>query len=103
LDRRKFLLSCSAAVPAILLTRHTGQIFIKDKETRMKQKNYDDDYIKKLADLSISLSKKNGASYCDFRLSNFKSQRISTRENVIQGISENENYGFSVRVLVEGA
>lgn len=69
----------------------------------MKQKTYDDDFIKKLADLAISLSKKNGASYSDFRLSNFKSQRISTRENVIQGISENENFGFSVRVLVDGA
>ncbi len=103
MDRRKFLISCSAAVPVILLSKHTGSIFTNDKEIRMKQKTYDDDFIKKLADLSISLSKKNGASYSDFRLSNFKSQRISTRENVIQGVHENENYGFSVRVLVDGA
>jgi len=76
---------------------------MNEKAVTLKQKNYDDENIKKLADKSISLSKQNGASYSDFRLSNFISQRISTRENVIQDISDNENYGFSVRVLVDGA
>jgi TldD protein len=103
LNRRKFLLSTSLALPAILLTKRTGKNYMKQKSVRLKQKNFDDEYLKKLADKSISLSKKNGASYSDFRISNFRSQRISTRENVIQDISDNENYGFSARVLVDGA
>ena len=76
---------------------------MKEKALSVKQIIYDDEVIKKFADKSISLSKQNGASYSDFRLSNFISQRISTRENVIQDISDSENYGFSVRVLIDGA
>lgn len=76
---------------------------MKEKTDILKQKNYDDEYLRKLADKAISLAKQNGASYCDFRLSNFRSQRISTRENVIQDISDDENYGFSVRVVLDGA
>ena len=102
MDRRKFLLFSSLAFPAVIAGKLTGKYKIKEKDIGMKQKNYDDEYIKKLADKSISLSKQKGASYSDFRLSNFRSQRISTRENVIQDISDSENYGFSVRVLVDG-
>jgi len=69
----------------------------------MIYKNYDDDFIKKLADTSIFTAKQNGASYSDFRLSSFISQNVSTRENTVQNISLNENYGFSVRVIVNGA
>ncbi|HEY3251655.1 MAG TPA: DNA gyrase modulator, partial [Ignavibacteria bacterium] len=69
----------------------------------MRYKSYDDDFIKKLADNSIFTSKQSGASYSDFRLSNFRSQNISTRENTVQNISDNENFGFSVRVIVNGA
>jgi TldD protein len=103
LDRRKFLLSSSLAVPGLLLFKHTGRFYMNKKAKGLKQQNFNEDLIKKLADASISLAKQNGASYSDFRLSNFRSQRIFTRENVIQDISDNENYGFSVRVLIDGA
>src|SRR5437016_10166047 len=49
------------------------------------------------------MSTKSGASYSDFRLSNFRSQRVAARENIIRGVSDNENFGFSVRVIIEGA
>lgn len=103
MDRRKFLLSSSLAVPGLLLFKHTGRFYKKEKAMTLKQKIFDEDYIKKLADASIVQSKLNGASYSDFRLSNFKSQRISTRENIIQDITDDENYGFSVRVLIDGS
>jgi len=69
----------------------------------MIYKNYDDDFIKKLADASIITAKKNGASYSDFRLSSFLSQNVSAHENTVQNISLNENFGFSVRVIIDGA
>lgn len=65
-------------------------------------KNYDDDFIKRMADTSIFTARKNGASYSDFRLSSFVSQNISARENTVQNISLNENFGFSVRVIING-
>jgi TldD protein len=56
-----------------------------------------------MADSSMFAAKQNGASYSDFRLSNFRSQRVATREQVIQSITDNENFGFSVRVIVAGS
>lgn len=63
----------------------------------------DDDLIKKMADAALASSKKYGASYADFRLTNFRSQNISTRESTVQNINDSENFGFAVRVIVNGA
>lgn len=63
---------------------------------------YDDDYIKKIADTSLRLAKQNGASYSDFRLTNYRSQSVSAREDTIQDIRDNEDFGFSVRVIIDG-
>ncbi len=99
MDRRKFITSVSMAVPIIALSK--GKI-LKEIIEVPRHKMIDDDFMKRMADAAISISKKNGASYADFRLSNFRSQRVATRENVIQSLSDNENFGFSVRVIVEG-
>lgn len=64
--------------------------------------NFGDDYVKKLADMVLNTSKRNGASYCDFRLTNFKNQQLYARESNLQSIGSNEDFGFSVRVLVDG-
>lgn len=65
-------------------------------------RSYDDDYIKKAADTALFTAKNNGASYSDFRLSNFRSQNVSTREQIIQSIRDSENFGFAVRVIIDG-
>src|SRR5438876_9654751 len=100
MDRRKFIRSASLAVPAIMFA---GKSVIGEIVKEPRHKMFDDDFIKKMADAAISASKKNSASYADFRLSNFHSQNISTRESIVQNISDSENFGFSVRVIVDGA
>ncbi len=98
--RRNFIKYCSMAVPgAIIASKMPTSFFHNEKSIH---ENYDDEFIKRMADLAIETAKSNGASYCDFRLSNFRSQQISTREATVQNISENENFGFSVRVIVNG-
>lgn len=86
------------------LINNTGGIILgsNDNIKTPRHKMYDDDFIKKTADTAIFTAKNAGASYCDFRLSNFRSQNVSTREQVIRNISDNENFGFAVRVIIEG-
>lgn len=60
------------------------------------------DDFRKFADTAILISKQNGASYCDIRICKNRNQRISTREERIQNISDSEDLGFGVRVLVNG-
>lgn len=88
------------AVPVIALSK--GNI-LKETIEVPRHKAFDDDFVKLMADKAMAVSKKHGASYSDFRLSNFRSQRVATRENVIQGLNDNENFGFAVRVIVEGS
>jgi len=103
LKRRNFLKSSSIAAAGLLLSKSSSGIFISNNSNSMPDKIFDDDFIKKMADTAIFTSKQNGATYSDFRLSSFRSQRISTRENTVENISDNENFGFSVRVIVNGA
>lgn len=103
MNRRRFLLSCSLAVPGILFHKTKGKFNLNENFSLGSNRKFlDDDFIKKLADNSIHLSKSLGASYSDFRVTNFKWERIFTREDVIQNIRESEDYGFSIRVLVDG-
>ena len=56
----------------------------------------------KLADLSISLAKKLGASYSDIRINRYRIESISTRERQVRRVAKGQNAGFGVRVLVNG-
>ncbi len=94
------------AVPGAIFANSAGSNFgsnlMSGTIKTPRHKMYDDDFIKKMADTANFTAKKLGASYSDFRLSNFRSQNVSTREQVIQSIRENENFGFAVRVIIEG-
>ena len=58
--------------------------------------------MKEFLDTALNTAAANGADYADIRISRHKNQRIRTRENRIQGISNSESFGFGVRVLVDG-
>jgi TldD protein len=103
MKRRDFVKCCSMAVPGALFVNSAGSNLLSRTIAEPRYKMYEDDFIKKMADNAIFIAGKNGASYSDFRLSNFRSQNISTREQVIQSIRDNENFGFSVRVIVNGS
>jgi TldD protein len=91
------------AVPGAIFANTIGSNILGSTIITPRHKQYDDDFIKKMADTSMFITKQYGASYSDFRLSNFRSQNIFTREQVIQSISDAENFGFSIRVIVKGS
>jgi TldD protein len=56
----------------------------------------------KLADAALATAKRLGASYADIRINRYRLEAISTRERQIQNLSSGQNFGFGVRVLVNG-
>jgi len=103
--RRNFIKCCSMALPGAVFANSIGSTVLGETGTIKvpRHRMYDDDFIKRAADMAVQTAAGEGASYSDFRLSNFRSQNISTREQIIQGIWENENFGFAVRVIIDGA
>lgn len=59
--------------------------------------------IKELAAIALDAAKSAGAGYADVRFVRNRNQNVSTREQRVQGIADNETYGFGVRTLVDGA
>jgi len=53
--------------------------------------------------LALDAARSAGAQYADVRISRNRVQSISTRERRVQGLSDNETFGFGVRTLVGGA
>ena len=47
-------------------------------------------------------AKKAGASYADIRINRYRNQFIFTRDRRVQNIVNTEDYGFGVRVIVDG-
>src|SRR5687768_8526651 len=55
-----------------------------------------------LADAALASARKAGASYADVRINRYRNQFIFTRDRRIQNIVNTEDYGFGVRVIVDG-
>ena len=58
--------------------------------------------LRNLADAALAAAKKAGASYADIRINRYRNQFIFTRDRRVQNIVNTENYGFGVRVIVDG-
>ncbi|HXT14548.1 MAG TPA: TldD/PmbA family protein [Gemmatimonadaceae bacterium] len=59
--------------------------------------------IKELAAVALDAAKSAGADYADVRFVRNRNQNVSTREQRVAGIADNETYGFGVRTLVNGS
>src|SRR3569833_2363266 len=59
--------------------------------------------IKELAAFALDAAKSAGAGYADVRFVRNRNQNVFTREQRVQGVSDNETYGFGIRTLVDGA
>jgi TldD protein len=57
---------------------------------------------RKLADVALSTAKRLGASYADVRVCRYQNQSVHTREERVEAIDESTDFGFGVRVLVDG-
>ena len=55
-----------------------------------------------LADAALSGARRAGASYADIRINRYRNQFIFTRDRRVQNIVNTEDYGFGVRVIVDG-
>ncbi|HKX83265.1 MAG TPA: metallopeptidase TldD-related protein [Pyrinomonadaceae bacterium] len=80
----------ATALPSWVYDAHAGTIPFPDvnKDT--------------LADVALSTAKKLGASYADIRINRYRLEALSTRERQVQNLSSGQNYGFGVRVLING-
>ena len=58
--------------------------------------------MKELADVALDAARSKGAQYADIRINRYRRQFIFSREDRIQNTVDNEDYGFGVRVLVDG-
>lgn len=110
MHRRDFIKStaagcCGAIVASSIFEKAIGNYSYDKNVNEEALKNFlsltDYDF-KKLADTAIFVSKSCGASYADIRICKNRNQRINTREERIQSISDSEDLGFGVRVLVNG-
>src|SRR5688500_845263 len=55
-----------------------------------------------LADAALATAKRLGASYADIRINRYRLEAVSTRERQVQNVASGQNFGFGVRVLVNG-
>ncbi len=55
-----------------------------------------------MADAALATAKKLGASYADIRINRYRIENVSTRERQVQNVSSGQNFGFGVRVLING-
>ena len=60
------------------------------------------DELRDLADAALASARKAGASYADIRINRYRNQFIFTRDRRVQNIVSTEDYGFGVRVIVDG-
>jgi TldD protein len=59
--------------------------------------------LKELAMRALDAAKSAGAQYADVRINRNRTQNLFTRERRVQGLVDNDTFGFGVRVLVDGA
>ena len=90
IDRREFVQSMLALGAATTL-RPASVLFAAP-----------DAQLKGLADVALSTAKQLGAAYADIRINRYRNQFLFTRDRRVQNIVNTEDFGFGVRVLVDG-
>jgi TldD protein len=89
IDRRRFVQSviaigaASAVRPPVLLAQDAAGL-------------------RDLADAALSTARRSGATYADIRINRYRNQFVFTRDRRVDNIVDTEDYGFGVRVIVDG-
>ena len=93
-SRREFLKTASIALGAATLPSwlYGAQAIVPFVEVNKDS----------LADVALTTAKKLGASYADIRINRYRIEAVSTRERQVQNVASGQNFGFGVRVLVNG-
>jgi TldD protein len=90
IDRREFVQSMLALGAATTL-RPASVLFAAPNQE-----------LKSLADAALSTAKQLGAAYADIRINRYRNQFLFTRDRRVQNLVNTEDFGFGVRVLVDG-
>jgi TldD protein len=90
IDRREFVQSMIALGAATSLRPATVLFAAPNQE------------LKGLADAALATAKQAGASYADIRINRYRNQFLFTRDRRVQNIVNTEDFGFGVRVIVDG-
>jgi TldD protein len=101
LSRRQFVIASATATAAIGFSQSTARA--ETLIERLQHAPIEDPEFKALAMKALEAAKAAGASYADVRISRNRSQSIFTREARVLNLSDNDTFGFGVRVLVDGA
>jgi len=59
--------------------------------------------LRTITDRALNLAQVQGASYADIRIVRRRTQNITVKNGVVEGLSDNESQGFGVRVVVDGS
>jgi TldD protein len=94
--RRDFLRTATAAAGAATLAPWA-------LEAEAAQSAAIDSLRPRLADQALAAARRLGASYADIRINRYRFESVNTREQQVQNVARNQDFGFGVRVLVNGA
>jgi TldD protein len=72
------------------------------KHGHVASPTFSDPDLVSLADAALEAARSAGATYADIRIAEYRRQRISAREDHIDGLSESQDRGFGVRVIADG-
>jgi TldD protein len=90
IDRREFVQSM-IALGAATTFRPAAELFAAPNQE-----------LKGLADAALAAAKQAGASYADIRINRYRNQFLFTRDRRVQNLVNTEDFGFGVRVIVDG-
>jgi TldD protein len=90
IDRREFVQSM-LALGAVTTLRPASVLFAAPNAE-----------LKGLADVALATAKQLGAAYADIRINRYRNQFLFTRDRRVQNIVNTEDFGFGVRVIVDG-
>ena len=100
--RRDFLVTGGTAAAGIALSPHLvhGIIDANRLVPAGPHSSVGDAYDRDIATAALDAATRAGTSYADVRVSTNRSQNVSTREQIVTGLSDSETSGVGVRVLV---
>ena len=110
MQRREFLKTttlgcCGTVLGSGILEKALGNNSFDNNSNEEALNNFlsfDEGDFRRMADTAIFTAKNNGASYADIRICKNRNQMVSTSEDRVDSISDSDDIGFGVRVLING-
>ncbi len=101
MNRRDFVKTLTGTVAAASFSR-----YLFDPNDALAEEAYqllDKKSFRNLADHALHTAKKLGATYADIRLGRYHHESIATREERVESVDDSKDFGFGVRILLNGA